>query len=201
MEFITGYTRIKDKSIIRDNEILFSGDELLLDDWMTTAYSSLKIDYPRFYKMDRLSKLGFLASELLLNDDAFKQYDGEAVAIILANKHASLDTDKRYYEVSKTVPSPALFVYTLPNIVIGEIAIRFGLKGENGFFVSESFEAETLKEYVFQVLSQPFVSACVAGWVDVMDEHHDVLVYLVEKQSRGLNLPHTAEQLNLLYRK
>jgi hypothetical protein len=201
MEFITGYTRIKDKSIIRNNDILFSDNELLLDDWMTRAYSFFKIDYPRFYKMDRLSKLGFLASELLLNDGAFRQYNSEAVAIILANKHASLDTDKKYYEASKTVPSPALFVYTLPNIVIGEIAIRHGVKGENGFFVSESFDAETLKEYVHQVLSQPFVSACVAGWVDVMDEHHDVLVYLVEKQSRRLNLPHTAEQLNLLYRK
>jgi hypothetical protein len=201
MEFITGYTRIKDKSIIRDNETLFSDHVLVLDDWMTAAYSSLKIDYPRFYKMDRLSKLGFLASELLLDNGAFKQYNVEAIAIVLANKHASLDTDNKYFEASKTVPSPALFVYTLPNIVIGEIAIRQGLKGENGFFVSESFEAETLKEYVHQVLSQPFVSACVAGWVDVMEEHHDVLVYLVEKQSRGLNLSHTAEQLNLLYRK
>lgn len=201
MECITGYTRIKDKCFIRDGKILFNDDVFLLDDWLARAYSSLEIDYPRFYKMDHLSKLGFLASELLVKDGALLKYRNEAVAIILANKHASLDTDKRYSAVSKTVPSPALFVYTLPNIVTGEIAIRHGLKGENAFFVSESFEPETLKEYVQQVLNQPFVSACVAGWVDVMDEHHDVLLYLVEKQSRGLNLPHTAEQLNLLYRK
>jgi hypothetical protein len=201
MECITGYTRIKDRLISRDNETLFNKKQVLLDDWLAIAYTSLKIDYPRFYKMDRLSKLGFLASELLLNDGALQNYNGEGVSIILANKHASLDTDKKYYDVSKTVPSPALFVYTLPNIVIGEIAIRHRLKGENAFFVSESFDAETLEAYAHQVLNQPFVTACVAGWVDVMDEHHDVLVYLVEKQSRGLNLPHTAEQLNVLYRK
>ena len=164
-----------------------------------SAYAHLKPEYPKFYKMDHLSKLGFLASETLFREQPIKQYTHAAVTLVLSNAHASLDTDMRYWETSKTMSSPALFVYTLPNIVSGEICIRHGIKGENVFFVTPQFQPELLMDYVDRVLLFPGNDVCLAGWIDVMGEHHDVFLYLVEKEKRGLALEHSAEQLTKLY--
>jgi hypothetical protein len=102
-----------------------------------------------------------------------------------------------------------LFVYTLSNIVAGEICIRHKIKGENAFFVSEEFDAELITGYVNMVLSpDPMPDAlmpnpsipdvCISGWVDVLGGHYDVFLYLCEKNKPGL-WPHTAAQVSELY--
>jgi hypothetical protein len=198
--FISGTSIIRKQTVIHKGALAFENKSVSLDDFLTGAYNYLSPEYPKFYKMDRLAQLGFLATEFLLSDFPIKQYSPESVSLVLSNAHASMDTDVRYHESSKTSSSPALFVYTLPNIVSGEICIRHRIKGENTFFISPAFDAELLAAYVDQVMVQPSVQACIAGWIDVMDSHHDVFLYLVEKEQRGLALPHTAEELTKLYR-
>jgi hypothetical protein len=83
--------------------------------------------------------------------------------------------------------------------VIGEICIRHKFRGENAFFITPVFDAGLMESYVDQILLQPGVQTCVAGWVNVLEEQHDVFLYLVEKQKRGMALAHTASQLNKLY--
>jgi len=91
-------------------------------------------------------------------------------------------------------------VYTLSNVVTGEICIRHGFKGENAFFVTPEFEPDTICRYVDNVLAQPQTDTCLAGWVDVLGEQHDVFLYLAEKSSRDANaLPHNAETIKKLY--
>ena len=93
-------------------------------------------DYPKFFKMDTLSRLGFIAAELLLKEE---QVD----AVILANRSASIKNDTDYLATisdDNYYPSPALFVYTLPNIVTGEIAIRHHINGETAFYILENAE-------------------------------------------------------------
>jgi hypothetical protein len=150
--------------------------------------------------MDSLSKLGILASEMLLKDlRLLDEYNPRQIAIVLSNAHASLDADLRYYESTKTMASPALFVYTLPNIVTGEICIRNGFKGENAFFVSSMFDIPQVRGYVELILASKRTEACIAGWIDVMESHHDVFLYLAEKKQRGNALEHSAVQLQKLY--
>jgi hypothetical protein len=199
METISRYCRIRDKIITTGKGTLFKAD-LPFSDWQEAAFAFLAMDYPKYYRMDPLSRVGFIAAEIVLKD-AITGYQPESVAIVLSNRSASLDTDQRYYRAAQSVSSPGLFVYTLPNIVTGEIAIRHQLKGENAFFVLEQFDAELLREYVHQLLKQPSVNACLAGWVEVLGAHHDVLLYLVEKRPGHDDLPHTTEQINSLYRK
>lgn len=192
-QVITRYCRIINKTILVDGVVVFRYNGKALDEFLIAAYAALKIDYPKFYKMDNLSKAGFLAAEILLKD---KSHPGEKTSVVLSNAHASLDTDVRYANAAKTVPSPALFVYTLPNIVAGEICIRHKIKGENAFFVSETFDAELLSSYVSMIKPD---NLCLAGWVDVMGEHHDVFLYLQDNAGKGL--PHNASTLNELYKK
>ena len=61
--------------------------------------------------------------------------------MVFANSNSSLDVDIKHNasiaDKEKYFPKPAVFVYTLPNIMLGELSIRHLLRGENIFFVSE----------------------------------------------------------------
>jgi hypothetical protein len=212
---ITHYCIIRNQTIICDGKILLAEKGNDLNNFLLNAYLFLKVDYPKFYKMDNLSKLGWLAAEVILKERGIVQnYSSENVALVLSNANASLDTDLRYTESTKNLASPALFVYTLPNIVAGEICIRHKIKGENAFFISAAFDPNLLVDYVNMVLEgagtiadarvsnpsgkQSHAKACVSGWIDVIGEHHDVFLYLVEKNKPD-SLEHTAGQLTELY--
>lgn len=146
--------------------------------------------------MDNLSKLGFLAAELIMTNK--KINDSYATAVVLSNSAGSLDTDKHYHTSSAKAPSPGLFVYTLPNIVAGEICIRHGIRGESNFFVTPEYSPDFLSAYLDALLSGN-INTCIVGWAEVLDEEVDVFLYLIEKERSGLALEHTAQNLNNLY--
>lgn len=134
--------------------------------------------------MDNLSKLGWLASEILLKDSfQSENYNPEDIGIVLANSNSSLDTDLKYFESTKDFASPSLFVYTLPNIVMGEICIRNKFKGENAFFVQEKFDANFVEQYVNNLVNNNILQACICGWIDVVKEDYQAMLFLVEKKS------------------
>lgn len=168
-------------------------------DWLLSIYTFLKMDYPKFYKMDNLSKLGLLAAEILLMNGSQKKYRPEDVGIVLANRNSSLDTDMKYYATSKAIASPALFVYTLPNIVIGEISIRHRLKGENAFFVSDGFDPAFMKHYIEDLVSSSAIEACICGWVDFFANEVEAALYMVEKIESGTSVLFTDQNIFKLY--
>ena len=188
-----------------NNYHVFQNAKLLLDDkiggaeWLLVLYKHFGFDYPRFYRMDNLSKLGWLATEILLKDDDIKRYQPEDVGIVLANKSSSLDTDLKYFESVKTIASPALFVYTLPSIVMGEISIRHQFKGENALFVSDQFEIDFIQQYVQGLFVEGSVQSCICGWLEFFGKDIEAALYLVEKTNNGISLPFTEENINKLY--
>jgi hypothetical protein len=199
MTFITGYCRIKNFRITSPgytNEAAASE----LAEFQIKLYELLKLDYPKFYKMDSQSKLGIIASEILLKSDRISQYTSESIAVVLSNANASQDADLKYLESIATAASPSLFVYTLSNIVAGEICIRNNIKGENAFFVTPSFDAQQIHEYAETILTGSDTDVCIAGWINVLQNEHDVLLYLIEKQKAGIALTHTPENLIEIYR-
>ena len=200
MNSITRYTHIRNRALLRMGEIVYRDIRGDLNNFLDNTFEAFAINYPKFYKMDAGSKAGFLATEMLLRDIELKtDYKPQEVALILSSAHGSLDTDIRYFESTKTMASPALFVYTLPNIVAGEICIRNGIKGENAFFVSKQFDANQMHDYVEVVMASEHTQACIAGWVDVLGAQHEVFLYLVEKQERDSAVVHTANNLQTIY--
>lgn len=195
MTFITSYCRIQNRSVVVDDVIIFSGtgDK---EEFATSLYTQLNIEYPKFYKMDNQSKLGVLAAEVILKNR--KIDDSYSTAVILSNSAGSMDTDMKYQSASAKAPSPAIFVYTLPNIVAGEICIRHTIRGESNFFVSPEYDADFLSSYLSALMSGNIMQ-CIAGWVEVIGETTDVFLYLVEKERSGLALEHTPQNLNNLY--
>ena len=198
--FINQYCIIRHRSLISRGKVILGAAKGTLDDFLDEAFLQMSPGYSKFHKMDRLSKLGFLASEVVFRESPlFPYYAPEQVALVLSNSFSSTDTDLRFLDSIRTTPSPSLFVYTLPNIVAGEICIRQGIKGENAFFIFPEFDARNMADYVTQVMASEITTACLAGWIDVMDEHHDVFLYLVEKRKTALGIEHTADQLQKIY--
>jgi len=137
--------------------------------------------------MDNLCKLAFVAAELLLKDHNPKG-KSEEVALVFSNAGASLDTDKTYFssveDKSNYFPSPAVFVYTLPNIMMGEICIRHRFLGENVFFISEKFDGALLADYSESILSSGKATSVIAGWVEINDKEWEAVLFLIEPEEK-----------------
>lgn len=197
MAFISGI------SIIRGNRVYRDGHRMAVPesagDFAAAVYTWLNPEYPKFYKMDVPSQLGFLAGEMLLRGLPLTAYKPENIGLVLTSASGCMDTDQRYAASVRTLASPALFVYTLPNIVGGELCIRHTLKGENAFFITPRFDTGILAGYVLQTLQIPGNEACIGGWIEAVNGHHDVFLYLAEKTKRGLGIPLAATELDKIY--
>ena len=154
-----------------------------LPDFLLSIYKYLDLKYVRFYKMDNLSKLGWLASEVLLKDSFLaEKYRPDETGLVLSNASSSLDTDLTYSKTIKEIPSPSVFVYTLPNIMIGEICIRNHFTGETAFFIFEHFDAGFVEHYVNNLMNMHHLQACICGWVELMENDYKAVLFLVEKE-------------------
>ncbi|CAN5819007.1 hypothetical protein BH11BAC4_BH11BAC4_12080 [soil metagenome] len=195
--YITSGCIISDHEVRKNGTILFEDKASGMPGFLTVCYQHFGFKYPKFHKMDNLAKLGWLAAELLLNEGELAgKYQPADMGVVLANKNSSLDTDLKYYETAKDIASPALFVYTLPNIVIGEICIRHNFKGENAFFIAEHFDAGFIRQYVSNLINSDILQACICGWVEVLGDSYKVALFLIEKKG---SIAFTNENINKIY--
>lgn len=156
---------------------------------LTDLYKRYVGDYPKFYKMDRLSQLGFIASELLLQAEGRERFkDCDDRAIILFNHASSIMADRQYLSSIETpgqfFPSPSLFVYTLPNIVAGELAIRNHYHGETTFCILPERQDEVMRRVLQACCQDETTRSILGGWVDYQDDAHyvaDLTVYEVRE--------------------
>ena len=144
---------------------------------LTELYRSYVGDYPKFFKMDTLCKLGFVASELLLQTEGALRFEPrEDRAVVFFNRSASLQADTAYQatiqDPDNFYPSPAAFVYTLPNIVTGEIAIRNKYFGETSFIVLPEHDPQIMAQQLQNVFQDPMTKSILGGWLDCTDEDH-----------------------------
>ena len=196
-------------SSVSQNQIMVNGDLVLelqspdFAEFAKAGFKALNQPYLKFYKMDNLSKLGFLCAEYLLQQNPINQ-TSEDVGVILCNAASCIDTDiehqKSIADVNNYFPSPSIFVYTLPNIVIGEISIRHKFQGENTFFVFETFQPEFMANYVNSLFYDNKVKACLTGWVDLSTNAADykAVIYLAEMGGND-KMEFNSENLKKIY--
>jgi len=194
--YIQSYCRITNNVISLDGVEVYRASPQDVKSFLKSAYRSLNIKYPKYFKMDSLSKLAFLGAELLLTDT----YKSTNTAVVFSNSASSLDTDRKHQasidDVENYFPSPAVFVYTLPNIGIGEISIRHQLKSENAFFIFDNYNAAFHHSYESSLIHQNKADSVLGGWVNVDENKFDAFLYLVSENG---NIEHTKENLIKLY--
>jgi hypothetical protein len=198
---VVHHVRILNQCIYKDDQKVFESAPMPFPQFSESAYRHFQLAYPKFHKMDELSKLGWLAADILLNNKELDEIPPYKRGVILSNQNSSLDTDSRYYNMVKTgVASPAVFVYSLPNIVIGEICIRHGIKGENTFFIADQYNIPAQVDYINNLFETGVIECCIGGWVELMNEKYDAFLYYAVKEKSGvISYPHTTETIKKLY--
>jgi hypothetical protein len=171
-----------------NNELIhsFENDFIPVSKELLGIYSK---GYGKFFKMDKLSKLGFISAEILLHNIIIPESDKNEVALLIGNSEATTPTDIKYYESIENIPSPAVFVYTLPNILIGEICLKNCFRGENMFYVSEEFNLDEFFQHVNMLITNTSSKFIIAGWVNFKDDK-DYLsnIYLFSQSENKLEL-------------
>jgi hypothetical protein len=185
-KYISASCSIGGNKVYLNRELIFEAAGLAIDDFLLAIYQHFHFNYPKFHKMDNLSKLGWLTAELLLKNFDRSNYHSEEIGTVLMNANSSLDTDIKHAGSMQDVASPSVFVYTLPNIVAGEICIRHQFKGENAFFVQPVFNADFLNKQAGYLLDNDILQCCVCGWIDVLGQQYQADLFLVEKVKKKM---------------
>jgi hypothetical protein len=199
--YIQSYLTIQNNEIVLNGTSVFKIEQTNFADFSKQALRNFDIQYPKFFKMDALSKLAFLGAELLLSPITSSEQENN-IALVLANKSSSLDTDVKYQESisdkENYYPSPAVFVYTLPNICLGEISIRHQLKSENSFFIFDAFNIEFMSNYSNILLDLDKADIVLCGWVEFFNDDYKAFLCTISKKE---NTKYTNETINTLYNK
>lgn len=135
---------------------------------LSEIYRKYVGDYPKYHKMDALSRLAFLATELLLSRGDVPQ-DSER-ATILFNRTSSVVADRCHLgsiaKPGEFYPSPSVFLGTLPNMATGEIAIRHGYTGETSLYITDFRDEALMKKVVSSSFSLGGFRSLICGFVD-----------------------------------
>lgn len=197
---ITRYCAVKPPFLLFNGSIVPQQPSADPADFLKSSFRGLNIQYPKFFKMDNLSKLAFLSTEMLLKDlNISSLYPSEKIGIILFNSSSSLETDEKHQESindrGNYFPSPSVFVYTLPNIMTGEIAIRHKIKGENNVFIAENPDPERIFQMVNELFSNKRVNCCITGWVEAYHKKLGSCLMLVENDEMAKSSSGDAENI------
>lgn len=135
---------------------------------LSEIYRKYVGDYPKYHKMDALSRLAFLATELLLSRGDVPQDSGRAT--ILFNRTSSVVADRCHLgsiaKPGEFYPSPSVFLGTLPNMATGEIAIRHGYTGETSLYITDFRDEALMKKVVSSSFSPGGFRSLICGFVD-----------------------------------
>ena len=156
--------------VLVNDSVVFSDKSAGFGTFIREAFKSRGENNMKFYKMDDLCKLGYVAAAWLLDGTEFGE---EECGMVLSGKYGCLDTDMKHQQIidkeGDAASSPAVFVYTLPNVVAGEISIRHHIKGENTWFWSDDRTMSDLKHYASLMAGASDLRYCIIGHLDFLN--------------------------------
>lgn len=175
----------RNKLVVDGCEVFSASTEVSPADFFKLLYGDLKLNYLKFFKMDLLSKLGFLSAEVLFQRATLTEQQKETLGMLLFSISSSLETDVNFQQTiqnnNEFFPSPSIFVYTLPNIVIGEIAIKHKLYGENRLMIVDDLCIDKIMDEASSIIEANNLQQCVVGCLDFYkDNFKSHFVYLSE---------------------
>lgn len=90
--------------------------------------------HPRFGRFDSYAKAGFGAISLALRSAGlYKWQQKRDIGLVVSTRNGCLEADLAYFQTvaldGGALASPNLFTYTVPNCMLGEASIHFGLTG------------------------------------------------------------------------
>ena len=159
------------------------------------VYDELGIKYPKFHKMDEMCKSGFLAVEVLNKWDRTSEVqnaDFDRTGVFISTDYGCIEVDEQYhnktFSEAKLRFNPSLFVYTLPNILSGELSIRHGFKGEQATWMEEDFNTDFIHNYIRMLTKKDLLQACIIMRVNCYNNEDWGFVIYCDNKEDILNL-------------
>ena len=161
---------------LTDSFLKVDGEEKSVDAqgkaMLKELYKQSGLDYPKFYKMDVFSRMVFIASDLLVKGIVLPE--AEKRMIVLFNQSSSVVQDRKHIGTiggnGGFFPSPSVYIYTLPNIAVGEVAIKQGFKGETSLYILDERDDALMEQIVRTAFYESGPSVMITGWVDCAEE-------------------------------
>lgn len=130
-------------------------------------------DSPRFHKTDMLSRLICLSAGILLKTAGMEGDTGN-ISLKVFNATSSFMSDSRHLASFSATdgfyPSPSAFLYTLPNIAVGEASIRYGIRGETSLLILPEKNIGQMERTLRAEFLQSDSTCLIAGWADCSSE-------------------------------
>lgn len=175
---------VRERPFRQSAEYVLPHSEEPFAEFIRKEFKALGVSDMKFYKMSDLCKAVYVAVENLLSgESSFNETDPLRRAIVLANKSSSLEADMQHQTIvnqhNPEGASPAVFVYTLPNVAAGEMCIRHKIKGENVFFIEDA-QSALAEEYAGYLIASGQADTVICGWCEKLGENWDVKLKLLE---------------------
>lgn len=183
--FESNAERLKWKDSVSIGHYRLKNTDTPFSEYIRNEFKTLGFKDMKFYKMSDLSKALYISVSKLLSLYDISDVIPSRRAIVMANKSSSLDSDILHQDIlDKHLPegaSPAVFVYTLPNVAVGEVCIKYHIKGENTFFI-ESEESGLSEKYAQMIIGLGQADAVICGWCEYLCGKWDVNIKLLKVQ-------------------
>lgn len=155
-----------------------------------SLYKSLKLSYPKFHKMDLLSKAVMIGDHFITKSIPVKS----TPLVLLFNESSSMQSDLQhiYQYSSYETASPGIFVYTLPNICVGELCIKNKWNSPSSFLLMPRTNFNTYLEAVLIEMKKNQLEFAFTGFVEVVED--DIFVVLSVLRLDGDSQKETAYQ-------
>ena len=165
-------------------EVIITPDKLVLNrnvvraetpgySFITDIFKKYMADGSRYFKMDPFSRLAYVGAGLVGGDE-LKDISPEDTTVFIFTKTGSVLADRKHLSTFSSkeefYPSPAVFINTLPNIVLGEIAIRNNIKGETTLVMLPEEDEAVIDRVIRATLEATNPKAMIYGWVDCADD-------------------------------
>jgi hypothetical protein len=188
--------KIYSKTCLTHNGYVYSNEEVICsieNDNLISGIEYLKLEYPKFYKMDPLSQIAFLLAELLLKKEPIEKESG----IFIWNKESSIIADLKHIKnINEGNSGPANFTYTLPNIMLGELTIRHKIYGETGVFIcNDPPDFDLIIKTIEAYMQETGEERVLAGWINAFDKNIGFLCDI----RKSINNESVKSQLKSLY--
>ena len=136
---------------------------------VTEIFKKFLADGSRFFKMDLYSRLAYVATSLLAKD-SLEGCDPEEVALVVFTQNGSVLADRKHLSTfsnpEEFFPSPAVFINTLPNVVLGEIAVKNSIKGETTLVLLPGRDESAMNRIIDATLAATKPAVMICGWID-----------------------------------
>lgn len=136
---------------------------------VTEIFKKYLADGSRFFKMDLYSRLAYVGTTLLAKD-ALEDAGSEDRALVIFTQNGSVLADRKHLSTfshpDEFFPSPAVFINTLPNVVLGEIAVKNSIKGETTLVLLSDRDETAMQRIIEATVAATRPSVLICGWVD-----------------------------------